>query len=251
MNLNTGPIKNWFGFSRRERRSTFILLIIIVLIIGFRFLYPDSKFVIKDVTGSVLSAESISSLSMQDNPPSHRGNAYESPKISQDELKKSLRSGFTSGKNFKSSNTSSGFHLPEKRTQKELTDVNLCDSASLVCLPGIGPVLSSRIIKYRRLLGGFARIEQLKEVYGLPEETFELIKGRIYADSNAVIRININSAGFKELSRIRYLEKYEISSIMKYREIKGRINDIRDLTDNKLITVDKATKIRPYLKFTD
>ena len=97
--------------------------------------------------------------------------------------------------------------------QKSSIDINGCDSAALVALPGIGPVLSARIIKYRKLLGGFASVEQLKEVYGLPEETYEMIKGRLYADSSGIRKININSSGYKELSRIPYIEKYEVTAI--------------------------------------
>lgn len=128
-------------------------------------------------------------------------------------------------------------------------DINSCDSASLEALPGIGPVLSARIIKYRKLLGGFTRVEQIKEVYGLTEETYELISGRIYIDTAFVKRININSAGFKELIRIPYLEKYDVTAILRYRELKGRITGTGDLVENKILTKEKAEKSGPYLKF--
>lgn len=133
--------------------------------------------------------------------------------------------------------------------QKALLDLNTCDSASLVRLPGIGPVLSARIIKYRRLLGGFATINQLKEVYGLPPETIDRIKSRVYADSSAVLKIMINSADYKELSRLPYFEKYEVTAILKYRELKGKLISISDLVENKLITDEKAQKVICYLRF--
>jgi competence protein ComEA len=128
-------------------------------------------------------------------------------------------------------------------------DINSCDSASLVRLPGIGPVLSARIIKYRLLLGGFASVNQLKEVYGLPVETFEMIKERIFADSLSVHRIDINKAEYKDISRLPYFEKYEVQAILKYRELNGKIRKMSDLTENKLITEDKAVKVLPYLRF--
>ena len=78
-----------------------------------------------------------------------------------------------------------------------------------------------------------------------------MIKGRIFADSSVIERVSINSAGFKELSHLRYLEKYEITAILKYRELKGKIKNIGDLTENKLITVEKAAKVRTYIKFED
>jgi DNA uptake protein and related DNA-binding proteins len=259
MNLNREPIKNWFGFTRRERRSTFIMLLIIILIIGLRYTIPESRIAIEDITGPVSDAEIHSDLSGKNSAsnektffsysntgvkfrepfdkekgPGNEGDKTKKPvpfaKLKQQTLKKA-----------------SGHSMQ----LKSRTDINASDSATLVRLPGIGPVLSARIIKYRRLLGGFARIDQLKEVYGLPDETFEMIKGRVFADSTVITRININSASYKELSHIHYLEKYEVTTILKYRELKGRINSIYDLTENKLITAEKAGKVGPYLKYDE
>jgi len=140
-----------------------------------------------------------------------------------------------------------GGHTYNQR--KKLLEINSCDSASFVSLPGIGPVLASRIIKYRHLLGGFASVDQLKDVYGLPVETYDLIKGRLSVDTLAISRININSADYKTLARLPYIEKFEVTSILKYRELKGNISGINELTENKLIGAEKAVKVRPYLKF--
>jgi hypothetical protein len=143
---------------------------------------------------------------------------------------------------------SSHKHSP---SDQQKIDLNTCDSVSLVKLPGIGPVLSARIIKYRHLLGGFASVDQLKDVYGLPVETFDLIKGRLFADSTVIKRINVNSSGFNDKSRIPYLERSDVSSILKYRELKGRISGVSDLVENKLITAEKARKAGPYLKYDE
>jgi DNA uptake protein ComE-like DNA-binding protein len=131
----------------------------------------------------------------------------------------------------------------------KILDLNSSDSASLEALPGIGPVLSARIIKYRKLLGGFASVSQLREVYGLPEETFTRISGMLVADSADVKKININNADFKQLIKLPYFERYEVTAILKYRELQGRLNGIDDLVGNKLISDETAIKVRPYLEF--
>jgi DNA uptake protein ComE-like DNA-binding protein len=141
----------------------------------------------------------------------------------------------------------SGIIADQKKPER--IDLNKADSASLERLPGLGPVLSLRIIKYRKLLGGFASAEQLKEVYGLPEATFTLLTGRVFADSSDIAGININNADFKVLSKHPYLDKYDIQAILKYKELKGRISKLSELVDNKVLTATKAKKISPYLKF--
>lgn len=151
--------------------------------------------------------------------------------------------------------TTKGTYIVQKEAsykpsvQKRTIDINDCDSSLLVTLPGIGPVLSSRIIKYRNLLGGYVSVSQLREVYGLPDETFEMILPLITVLSQDVHKIQINKAGFKELLRHPYLEKSEVSAILKYRELKGTIGDVNDLIDHKLITEERALKILPYLEY--
>jgi DNA uptake protein and related DNA-binding proteins len=254
MNLNREPIKNWFGFTRRERRSTFIMLLIIIMVIALRYTIPDSRIAIVDISGTILASENHYETSRRDSVSSGEPfsrNHINSGKSAQTYIKKTYgiegkRMPFIKVKQ----STLQKVSIYSKQ-KKSMIEINRSDSATLVELPGIGPVLSARIIKYRHLLGGFARIEQLKEVYGLPEETFESIKGRVFADSTVITRININSATYKELLRFPYFEKHEVSAIMKYRELKGRINWIDDLTENKLITTDKAKRVGPYLKYDD
>jgi DNA uptake protein ComE-like DNA-binding protein len=111
--------------------------------------------------------------------------------------------------------------------------------------------LSARIIRYRNLLGGYAYVEQLREVYGLPAETYEMIRTRLRADSMLVRRIDINTADFRQLIRLPYLDRAEVNSLLKYREDRGRIGSFHELIDNKLIADDKMRKIRVYLEFGD
>jgi len=226
MKINWEPIKGWFGFSRRERRSTFILLIIICLIILLRYIVPEKNIAIEYV-------------------PVIDSGIGKSPAIFKDETKAKKPMLFVKVK-------PDSLQKQERRTynhQKKLLEINSSDSASFVSLPGIGPVLASRIIKYRHLLGGFARVDQLKDVYGLPVETYDLIKERLIVDTLVISRININSADYKALVRLPYIEKFEVTAILKYRELKGNISRINELTENKLIGAEKVAKMRPYLKF--
>jgi len=55
-------------------------------------------------------------------------------------------------------------------------DVNSAGVEELQTIPGIGPVLAQRIIDYRTRIGAFGHINELKEVKGIGEKTFEKIK---------------------------------------------------------------------------
>ena len=55
-------------------------------------------------------------------------------------------------------------------------DLNSASASELELLPQIGPVLSQRIILYRKTKGKFQKIEDLMKVSGIGSKTFEKIK---------------------------------------------------------------------------
>jgi len=61
--------------------------------------------------------------------------------------------------------------------------INTADTSEWKTLPGIGQVLSTRIVKFRAIMKGFSRIEELKKVYGLPEETYQQIQPYLRLDT--------------------------------------------------------------------
>lgn len=58
-------------------------------------------------------------------------------------------------------------------------NLNTANLSQLDSLDGIGPTYAQRIIDYREANGPFNSIEQIKNVKGIGEKTFEKIKGDI------------------------------------------------------------------------
>ena len=58
-------------------------------------------------------------------------------------------------------------------------NINTADTIILQTLPGIGPVLSERIIEYRNQNGLFGVIDDIKDVSGIAEKKYEGIKDLI------------------------------------------------------------------------
>lgn len=126
-------------------------------------------------------------------------------------------------------------------------NINLADTVLLEKLPGIGPVLARRIIRYRALLGGFSSAEQIKEVYGVTDSLFNHIGDRLEADSAHINRISLNSSDEKVLARHPYIGKYVAAGIVQYRAHHGKILNINELTTNGLIEKDRFNKVKFYL----
>ena len=126
-------------------------------------------------------------------------------------------------------------------------DINRADSADLLPLPGIGPVFAGRIIKYRNLLGGFANVEQLEEVYGMSIETLDLIKDGVVIDTSAIHKIQLNSATFRELLRHPYLEYEDVKAIVNYRDFKDTIQSFKELQSNYILSDSLLRQVLPYL----
>ena len=58
-------------------------------------------------------------------------------------------------------------------------NINTADKKELMLISGIGEKYAERIIELREKLGGFTSIEQLKEVKGIGDKTFEKIKNYV------------------------------------------------------------------------
>jgi len=58
-------------------------------------------------------------------------------------------------------------------------NINLATQSELTDLPGIGGVLASRIVDYRRMHGNFTRIEDIRNVSGIGEKRYEAIEDKI------------------------------------------------------------------------
>ena len=58
-------------------------------------------------------------------------------------------------------------------------NINTADSSSLQEIPGVGPSTAEKIIQYRESNGKFQSIEDIKNVSGIGDKTFEKMKDKI------------------------------------------------------------------------
>ena len=208
-------IRQLFCFTRQERKASLILIFLIAVMVCVRFLIPGYKASVNYITieKEIMNNDSVQHVST------------ESAVI----------------------NRAQNIVTPVAR--QIMIEINSCDSTELLPLPGIGTVLSARIVRYRDLLGGYASIDQLQEVYGLRPETFNTIKNMITVDTTLIDKINVNSADFRRFNRLPYFDRQEINDLLRYRNTNGQIHSINELIENAVLSADKATKVKPYLNF--
>lgn len=63
--------------------------------------------------------------------------------------------------------------------ESDKININTADATELDKLPGIGPARAADIIDYRQSHGGFSSIEEIKNINGIGDKTFENMKDLI------------------------------------------------------------------------
>lgn len=80
-----------------------------------------------------------------------------------------------------SSSSSSGTTTASETTTDEnyVINLNTCTADDLTVLDGIGDAKASAIIAYRETLGGYTSVEQIKNISGIGDTTYENIKDHL------------------------------------------------------------------------
>lgn len=134
----------------------------------------------------------------------------------------------------------------DKSTVKK--DLNTASAEDLKMINGIGEKLAKRIIDYRTKLQGFSFNDQVFEVWALDKEVadkvlqhFEVVK------PPSIKKININTATFKEVLSILYLDYELTKKIFNYKNQVAEIQSIEDLKKIDGFPLEKFNRIALYL----
>ena len=123
-------------------------------------------------------------------------------------------------------------------------DINGADSAAWASLPGIGKVLSKRIIHYRERVGGFRSIEDLHQVYGLADSVYTKLLPYLHLRLPVAEKgkPNLNTLSAQRLSQIGGIDSEIAQAIVVYRQQNGpfkNFNGLRQLVfiNDSLLTI--------------
>lgn len=137
-----------------------------------------------------------------------------------------------------------------------ILDLNSADTTELKYLRGIGPYIAKRIVQYRKDLGGYVSVEQLREIeplcdYDLSDEhmfKFDSVLPHLWVNTDSVRRMPVNRMSAGALSKHPYLRFDQAKAVYEQRRRKFNLKSIDDI--RPLIGDSLATTIQPYLDFT-
>lgn len=146
--------------------------------------------------------------------------------------------------------TESAPALTSTKKDDIVLDLNTADTAQLMQVKGIGRGYAKGIVGYRKVLGGYYSVEQLREVYGMRPENFEKIRFSFTADGSQIRKINVNTASLERLRSHPYIRSFEkAKAIYEYRRKKVKLKNMDDLSALQELTEEDLRKLTPYLEF--
>lgn len=129
-----------------------------------------------------------------------------------------------------------------------ILDINEADSLDFQILRGIGPSYAKRIYIYGKKLGGYVKMEQIKEVYGMTDTLYISIVQYLKIENVNPSKLNINTSTIKELSAHPYIDFYLAKAIIKLRIELNNYKSIDQLRQIHLLDQKTYEKLLPYLE---
>ncbi|MDR0845768.1 MAG: helix-hairpin-helix domain-containing protein [Tannerella sp.] len=240
--------RDFFYFSREERRAFIVLLSLIViagiLLILKDFRSPPESAEVMPTDSTVVvpqtSAQVPSPSSPEATPPkatSTTARKTEKPSETVSERVKRLTSSRPS------------YPKTEKFDAGVVVELNTADTTILKKVPGIGSSFAGRIIKYRELLGGYYDVTQLSEVYGIDEEKYNSLAPWFTADASLIRKLPVNVLPQDSLRRHPYLDYRQARAIEQLRRQKKGLSGWENLQLLNEFTENDQKRLLPYLSF--
>ncbi len=145
--------------------------------------------------------------------------------------------------------TDTTFVKKEYKEKKDtILELNSADTASLQLIRGIGKYTAIQIVRYRKQLGGYVSVEQLREIKNLPTVVDSIIPYFIVCP-DSIKPIRVNRASVEYLNRHPYLSFTQAKALYELRRNEVRLTNINQLKETGSFTEEDLSRLMPYLSF--
>lgn len=135
--------------------------------------------------------------------------------------------------------------FPVKYKPGTRIDLNKADTSELKKIPGIGSGIARRIVAYRARLGGFYRVQQLREIHLDDARLSEWFT----VDAKDIRRLKANQAGVEQLMRHPYIDFYQARLLVEYRRKNGSLSSLKPFKLYEEFGQDDLERLSHYLDF--
>ena len=235
--------KDFFYYSKSERRAVYVLLVLIALFVVGIVCMPEPQ-PVKD--SGLTAADSVEWKKLESETFPKR--TYQK----KDSFPKRKKYPETYRSNVRKAPQNEGESLPKKEYVKAfkypegtLVDVNSADTVELKKIPGIGSGIAGSIVRYRERLGGFCSLGQLEELKHVTPDLLKWFK----LENNSVRKVEINKAGLDKLRAHPYINFYQAKVIVEHRRKKGPIKSLSQLALYEEFTEKDLNRLSAYISF--
>lgn len=145
------------------------------------------------------------------------------------------------------------YHFAQQWTQKKDTvlELNSCDTTSLKLLRGIGTYTAMQIISYRKQLGGYASVRQLREIKEIEPYITDSLLPHFTVCTDSIHPIPVNHSNVERLQRHPYLTFTQAKALYEHRRNNFRLYSIDALLQLEEFSEKDIQRLSPYLSFEE
>lgn len=143
--------------------------------------------------------------------------------------------------------------VAQQWTQKQDTilELNSCDTTSLQLLRGIGAYTARQIIAYRKQLGGYVSVQQLREIKQIEPYITDTLLAHFTVCTDSIHPLSVNHSSVERLQRHPYLTFTQAKALYEHRRNNYRLYSIDALLQLEEFSEKDIQRLTPYLSFAE
>ena len=129
-------------------------------------------------------------------------------------------------------------------TQAAPIDINTASVQEFEALKGIGPVLAARIVGFREKQGGFVKVQDILQVYGVKDSLLQALTPYLRLDVGRVPKSNLNQASVLQLVQKAGLQVVVAQAIVRWRQQNGAFPNFEALENFEGLSAASMAALR-------
>jgi competence ComEA-like helix-hairpin-helix protein len=123
-------------------------------------------------------------------------------------------------------------------------DINTASISEFEALKGIGPVLAARIVGFREKQGGFVKVQDLLQIYGVKDSLLQTLAPYLRLEEGRVPKSNLNQASVLQLVQKAGLQIVVAQAIVRWRQQNGAFATFDELENFEGLSAASMAALR-------